>query len=188
MLDLNLDITELTKDSEITTPEELRKELLRTKKYSEDTLLIHKSLLSEAIQLSKSTDGLRVPLMTLSRGNVNYDHPVAMINNATNVLSERERYVCAHDPVYIFDALYESKLNEIKSTQKYSDELIAQAEKDWYYYSSRTPEHQRYSAFLDRKIDRQFFLDHPYRCPGDMTNKCIVRLKDPRDFKFHYHF
>jgi hypothetical protein len=169
--------------------EQLKQKLLQ--EYTEEELQTNLDVVIDALETSKLPEGLGVPIQSYApdvSSNVRYENPQPMVNNHTNVLSQRTIMRAERDPVEIFKIFLGVKQRELEQQKQAYDKLVDDARTAWYYYQLRTPANERYSAYLGRYIDESYFLENLYPCPYDMTKRCTVRYKSPADYQRHYHF
>jgi hypothetical protein len=169
--------------------EEFKEELIA--EYGFDRIQTNLDVVEDALHTSKLPDGIAVPIQSYtpdaSQPNLSYENPTATINVHTNVLSNKVLMRSEKDRKKIFSILLDIKERELAEKQQAYETLVENAHKAWYYYSLRVPADQRYSAYLSRTIDESYFLENLYPCPYDMTKRCVVRYKDPSEYKRHYH-
>jgi hypothetical protein len=170
--------------AEITTVEQLKVEL--QKYYDPQVIQTNLDVVREALDTSKLQDGLGVPVMSYSPSSldrVSYETPRPILNTNTGGIYTRAE----HDPVKIFEILYDIKQRELQKRKEEYDQLVRDAERAWWLFEQKYSATDRYSAHLGKIITKEYFLENLYKCPYDLTGRCIVRYKRPEDARPHYH-
>lgn len=172
-------------EKKITTVDELRAKLLEQEIATENELdTIYRNDLSKSFEDSQTRDGVGVaidPLVQVGKTSIFVRQP--SIDRSTG----QQRYRSEREAIEIFKLYKRQTDQNIEREKEAYEKLIRDAKMDWWRYEQHVPVNERDSISLGRKIDKSYFLENLYRCPYDMTKRCIIRYKSPADYKPHFH-
>jgi hypothetical protein len=141
----------------------------------------YRDVISNAIGISQSSDGLLSPVMSNTfDGKLYFEGQRPLVNSSTGRQVTRSE----HDPIEIFKTLKLCKENEERTRQWEEAKQFERCDSEYDLFDRSTPYgDMRFDVYTQRQKTKEWFREFPFKCP--LGGSCTRRFKTQREALNH---